>query len=167
MLRHAPCPVLTVPPGAPDAVPASPGLFKRIVCGLDFSPASLAALRFAASIAKEADAHLVVVHAVEHLALWPLPAGAPDVESLERHAREAAGAALTDAIPREVREFAHVEELVITGKAYKAVLDLAESRHADLIVVGTHGGGAGLRHFGSTANHLVRAAACPVLTVRA
>lgn len=167
VLRRAPCPVLTVPPGAPDAVPSSPGLFTRIVCGIDFSPASLHALRFAASIAKEAGAHLVAMHAVEHLALWPLPAGAPDVESLERHARTAAATSLRDAIPDDVRAVADIEELVLTGKPYKAMLELAESRQADLVVVGAHGGRPGLLHFGSTTNHLVRAAACPVLTVPA
>lgn len=167
VLRGAPCPVLTVPPAAPDAVPAMAGLFKRILCGVDFSPSSLGALRFAASLAKEADAHLIVAHSVEHLALWPLPAGAPDIESLEQHARTAAGTALRDAIPNDVREFARVEELVLTGKAYTTLLEIAESRQVDLIVAGSHGGPAGFLRFGSTTNNLVRLAACPVLTLRA
>lgn len=167
VLRRAPCPVLTVPLGAPDAVPSTPGLYKRILCGVDFSPASIAALRVAASIAKEADARLIVAHAVEHIALWPLPAGAPDVESLEHKAREAARGVLRGAITDDVRVYAHVEEIVASGKAYRALLQIAEARGVDLIVAGAHGGLAGLLHFGSTTNHLVRAASCPVLTVRA
>lgn len=167
VLRSAPCPVLTVPPAAPDAVPAAPGLFKHILCGVDFSPASMRALAFAASLAKEADARLIVAHAVEHIAPWPLPAGAPDVEWLENNACDAARTALTEAIPGDVREFAQVDEVVISGKPYKVLLEIAESRRADLIVVGAHGGGSGLLHFGSTTNQLVRAAACPVLTLGA
>lgn len=167
VLRGAPCPVLTVPPAAPDAVPAAPGLFKHILCGVDFSPASMRALSFAASLAKEADARLIIAHAVEHIAPWPLPAGAPDVEWLENNAFEAARRALAEAVPAGVREFAQVDEVVISGKPYKVLLEIAESRRADLIVVGAHGGGSGLLHFGSTTNQLVRAAACPVLTLGA
>jgi nucleotide-binding universal stress UspA family protein len=53
------------------------------------------------------------------------------------------------------------------GKSYVEMLDAARERHADLIVVGVQGRSAlNLGFFGSTANHLVRSAACPVLTVR-
>lgn len=166
VLRRAPCPVLTVPAGAPDAVPAAPGLFKQIVCGVDFSPASRAALRFAASIAKEADAALTVAHVVEHIALWPLPVAAVDADALERRAREDAAAALHEAIDSDVREFARVDEQVLMGKPYQRLLELAAERDADLIVAGAHGGRTARPHFGSTTNHLVRSAACPVLTLR-
>jgi nucleotide-binding universal stress UspA family protein len=37
VLRHASCPVLTVPPRAPDAVPVGPRLLRRILCAVDFS----------------------------------------------------------------------------------------------------------------------------------
>jgi nucleotide-binding universal stress UspA family protein len=46
-------------------------------------------------------------------------------------------------------------------------LQEAERREADLIVVGVHGRSALDRLvFGSTADHLVRRATCPILTVR-
>jgi nucleotide-binding universal stress UspA family protein len=167
VLRTAPCPVLTVPPAAPDAVPARAGLFARILCGVDFSPASMRALQFAASIAKEADAHLTAVHVVERPAPWPLPAGARDMAAaLDGTAETAARARLHAAIGDDVREFATVEEIVAEGKAYKAILELALARQADLIVIGAHDGGAGLRALGSTTNQIVRTAACPVLTLR-
>jgi nucleotide-binding universal stress UspA family protein len=44
---------------------------------------------------------------------------------------------------------------------------MARDRQADLIVVGVHGRSAlGMAVFGSTANQVIRHAACPVLTVR-
>lgn len=166
VLRTTRCPVLTVPPSAPDAVPSAPGLFKRIVCGVDFSPASIRALAFAASVAGEADAHLTAVHVIEHSPVWPLPAARRDAESLRQAIESTARTHLTDAISREVRAFAEVEEIVVTGKAYRALLDIAARQHADLIVLGAHGGLAGSLAFGSTTHHIVRDAACPVVTLR-
>jgi nucleotide-binding universal stress UspA family protein len=166
VLRTTSCPVLTVPPAAPDAVPARAGLFTRILCGVDFSPASMRALQFAASIAKEADAHLTAVHVIEHPSPWPLPAGTRDMASLNKTAEAAARERLHAAIADDVREYARVEEVVAEGKAYTAILDLARAAQADLIVIGAHEGGAPLRALGSTTNHIVRAAACPVLTLR-
>ena len=64
VIRKARCPVMTVPPGTAEAVPASP-LFKRILCAIDFSDASLKALDHAMSLAEEADAHLTLAHVVE------------------------------------------------------------------------------------------------------
>ena len=54
--------MLTVPRALPEAVPAGPVVFKRIVCAVDFSDCSLAALRYALSLAQEADGQLTVVH---------------------------------------------------------------------------------------------------------
>ena len=52
-----------------------------------------------------------------------------------------------------------------TGKAYRELLRRAEETKAELIVLGTGGGYANA--FGSTSDHVVREAACPVLTVNA
>ena len=43
-----------------DVDPATPVLFKQIVCGVDFSECSMHALECAMSMAQEADAHLTV-----------------------------------------------------------------------------------------------------------
>ena len=53
------------------------------------------------------------------------------------------------------------------GKPYVEILRTAAEIGADLIVVGVHGRKAiDLMVFGSTTNHVVREAACPVLTLR-
>lgn len=66
VLRKATCPVMTVPGRLPDAGPADPVLFKRILCPVDFSQSSLHALKYATSMAQEADGQLTVLHVVEH-----------------------------------------------------------------------------------------------------
>ena len=62
VLRKAACPVLSVPPRLPDAVPATPVVFKGILCPVDFSVCSTRALTYAMSLAQEADANLTVLH---------------------------------------------------------------------------------------------------------
>ena len=58
VLRKASCPVLTVPKGLPNAAPSGPALYKRILCPVDFSDSSLHALKYAISMAQEADGQL-------------------------------------------------------------------------------------------------------------
>ncbi|HSD67224.1 MAG TPA: universal stress protein, partial [Vicinamibacteria bacterium] len=65
VLRKAPCPVLTVPPPAEGLDPSRAVLFRTIVCPVDFSDASLAALRLALRIAEESAAEITVLHAIE------------------------------------------------------------------------------------------------------
>jgi nucleotide-binding universal stress UspA family protein len=172
VLRKAACPVLTVPKGVPDAVPVPSVLFKRIVCAIDFSDCSLHALNHAMSLAQAADAHLSVVHVIE------LPADIPpDAHDNLRHPRslreyvalaeEERGRRLRDAIPDSVRAYCSVETVLAAGKPYREILRVAAEQHADLLVTGIHGRGPIDRLvFGSTAQHLVRQASCPVLTLR-
>jgi nucleotide-binding universal stress UspA family protein len=172
VLRKATCPVLTVPKRVPDAVPAGPVLYKRILCPVDFSDSSLHALQYAMSMAQEADGQLTVLHVVEHeLENRVDMAGlAYDVgttigdflkqreEALRRRLRETVAGA---------SEFCSVESLMTHGKPWREVLRIAADRQSDLIVMGVQGrGAADLLFFGSTTQHVVREASCPVLTLR-
>jgi nucleotide-binding universal stress UspA family protein len=149
VLRRAACPVLTVPALAPER--PSPMFFKRILCATDFSPASEAAVSFAASLAEEADACLLLVHVLED--------GHSDFEC-------AARAQLRRVLPAEARECCVPEEIVTCGKVAAEILRLAAEREAGLIVMGVHGRSLlDLMAFGSVTHQVVREAFCPVLTV--
>jgi nucleotide-binding universal stress UspA family protein len=64
-------------------------------------------------------------------------------------------------------EFCSVESLMTHGKPWREVLRVAAERQSDLIVMGVQGrGAADLLFFGSTTQHVVRGASCPVLTLR-
>ena len=172
VLRKAACPVLTVPTGVPDAVPAPPVLFKRILCAVDFSDCSVRALEYAISLAQESDAHLTIMHVIE------LPpdvarevhenvAGPPNLREYVVLAEKDRLARLEAAIPDEVRTFCTVDTVVATGRPYREILRVAEEQRTELLVVGVHGRGAMDRFlFGSTTEQLVRQASCPVLTLR-
>jgi nucleotide-binding universal stress UspA family protein len=173
LLRKASCPVLTVPRHHPDAVPTPAQMFKRILCPIDFSDCSLAALRYATSLAQEIDGRLAVVYVVAN-DITPLPgqpadASAPTLSIADFFIRreENVRRLLTDAIPEAVRTYCTVETLLAHGKPSTEVLRLAREHEADLIVIGVHGrGAADLAVFGSTTHQVLRQAACPVLTVR-
>ena len=169
VIRKATCPVLTVPPGTLDAVPAPP-LFKRILCAIDFSDASLKAIDYAISLAEEADAHLTLAHVVE---VTPAPPSESEsfLESRSLGAYVAAAAQdraerLQRVIPDTVRAFCTVDTILAIGKAYREVLRIASEQRSELIVLGAHGHRVAELVFGSTAHHIVRQARCPVLTIR-
>ena len=65
------------------------------------------------------------------------------------------------------RTWVEIDDVVVFGRAYREVLRAADTKPADLIVMGAQGtGGIGLALFGSTTQQVVRGAMCPVLTVR-
>jgi nucleotide-binding universal stress UspA family protein len=170
VLRKALCPVMTVPPRAPEWAPVPP-LFKRILCAIDFSDCSMRALKYATSLAEEADASLAVVHVFELEGTLPdtwretlTPRSIRDeLIAIERERREK----LAYAVPESARTFCSVETIMAAGTPYREILRLATEKRSELIVLGIHGrNAADLLFFGSTANHVVRRATCPVLTIR-
>ncbi|HRB12644.1 MAG TPA: universal stress protein, partial [Vicinamibacteria bacterium] len=60
-----------------------------------------------------------------------------------------------------------VDTRVTFGRAYKEILRIAAEERADLVVMGAQGHGV-IEHMlsGSNAQHVIRGATCPVLTVR-
>ena len=166
VLRKATCSLLTIPLSAPPAG-AVPVLFRRIVAAIDFSSVSMSALRHAASLAAEVAAHLTVMHVIEapeRLELW---IDRDEATSDVRRWTEGAERRLRSAVSDEIREYAYVTQRVETGRAYREILRVADGQRADLIVIGAHGHGVLEATFvGSTAQHIVRAAGCPVLIVR-
>jgi nucleotide-binding universal stress UspA family protein len=170
VLRTALCPVLTVPRAVGDAVPVA---FRRIVCAIDFSDCSMAALSYAMSFREEARAQLTVVHVIELPPDIPrevhetVLAGPRNFAEYIALAEEEGRARLADAVRARLRPSITLDTVLAAGKPYREILRVASEHHADLLVVGVHGRGAIDRlFFGSTTQHLVRQAACPVFTLK-
>ena len=170
LVRTALCPVLTVPRAIEDAVPIA---LRRIVCAIDFSDCSMTALDYAMSFAQEARAQLTVVHVIELPPDIPrevhetVRAGPRNLTEYIAAAEEEGRARLSDAVPERLRASIAVDTVLAAGKPYREILRVASEHQADLLVVGVHGRGAIDRlFFGSTTQHLVRQAACPVLTLK-
>jgi nucleotide-binding universal stress UspA family protein len=171
VLRKGSCPVLTVPPRA-QATSRLP--FQRLLCAIDFSDSSLAALQFAVSLAQESDAALTLLHVLE----WPWEEPPPPViaelpieqgfalAEFRRYSEASAKKRLESLAPDSIPP-SRIVTRVRNGKAHVQILDVAAEEHTDLIVIGVRGRfPLDMALFGSTANQVVRRAAAPVLTLR-
>jgi universal stress protein A len=155
--------VLTVPRRTVEAHQRPHVTFATIVCAIDRSTASRRALEYAVSLAEEAGGRLILVHAIEDLS-----------EEDPRHAahfntpdclREIAPQIQNEydaLLPEDLRARLGLEVQVRQGKAYREVLAVSRECGAELIVLGSAGSSM---PFGSTAQHVLRQAECPVLAV--
>jgi nucleotide-binding universal stress UspA family protein len=164
VLRKAPCPVLTVPPRA-EATSKLP--VKRLLCPVDFSDASISAARWAMRLAKQLDGRVTLVHVLEGPEEdEPVISRSFNVPEYRRLRQVDAESRLAALVPEDLREWCAPVQ-VAHGKPYREVLRLADAEGVDLIVMGVHGRNPiDLALFGSTTNHVVRRARCPVLTLR-
>ncbi|MDP1806931.1 MAG: universal stress protein [Acidimicrobiales bacterium] len=167
VFRLAPCPVLAVPPQVATGG-GSEAVFRRILCPVDFSPASQRALEWALDLARQANGTLTVVSVVEWLAEEePLTTAHFNVSEYRQHLINDTRTRLRALLSDESRTWCDIDEVVTLGRAHREVLRLAADRQSDLIVMGAQGrGGVSLALFGSTTPPVVRGAACPVLVVR-
>jgi nucleotide-binding universal stress UspA family protein len=138
---------------------------KKILCPTDFSDPSYAALEHAVELATHFDSELCLLHVVPFSPVSPpdlmAVAVVPDDERLETAERQLREVAATR-VPANVRVRCEVK----MGYADKEIACAADDEHADLLVIATHGL-TGWRHmvFGSTAEAIIRASHCPVLTI--
>jgi nucleotide-binding universal stress UspA family protein len=167
LLRKSPCPVLVVPRG--DSASARPEHPGRVLCPVDFSEASIRALQYAAHVAEASGAELTVLNVIEvppELHADPSRTGI-DVDKVRAEAHAESLRQLHCWTRKYVRATVPVHALTREGAAYRAILQAASARAADLIVMGVHGRGAIDRFvFGSNTARVARGAACPVLVVR-
>jgi nucleotide-binding universal stress UspA family protein len=134
---------------------------RHILHPTDFSDPSKAAFEVACSIARDTGADLLVVHVI------PPPVSYDD---LAESRREGHRDRLRDELHavKPVDSNLAVARLLLDGDAATVIAETAAAQGVDLIVLGTHGRtGVGRLLMGSVAEHVLRKARCPVLTVKA
>lgn len=126
----------------------------------DFSEPSSRAFELACAVAREQGARLIV--------LYVLPPAVCHGEEVARRQEDFAPE-LWEQL-REIRDPAdsiHVEHWLRSGDPVTEIVRAAEESGCNLIVAGTHGrSGVGRALIGSVAEKLLRAAPCPVITLR-
>lgn len=157
VLHDAPCAVAVAPKGLGAVAP------RRIAVGYDGSPEADAALAVARDLSADPGAALTVCVAWDDLALPVVTTddtGVP-VARLATETRDEAQAVL-DAVMRGLPPRA--EGRLLHGPAARVLEDAAQTH--DLLVVGSRRVGTVARvALGSTSDHLVHHAPCPVLVV--
>ncbi len=150
---------------------SEPHRFRSVLVAVDYSEASVEALRCADAIARRDDAALAVVHVLVRPAtvspLFPHYVAMPDQE-WSRQQEIAAAERLDDLVrehtPRAPDAYA---VLVPWGEPAVTLVELAEQRGCDLIVLANRGQSALSRWMlGSVASSVAANARCPVLLVR-
>ncbi len=165
VLRRARCPVLTVSEPGDERAPKE-AAFRNILCAVDFATLSLKAVEYCLSLAQESGGRLTLVNTVEWFPDEPTWIGSPNVSDYKAQMEEQVRTRLEEIVPVEAREWCDVQVVVRSGKAYREILSLARERKADLIAMGVRGRNPlDIMLFGSTTQHVVRHAECPVLTI--
>jgi nucleotide-binding universal stress UspA family protein len=166
ILRHAPCPVLTVGPGVRGRakLPEFHGEgrapveleLQHIVYAANFTLASLLVAPVAIWLAEEFGARLTLMHVIENYANLETKPG-PIEDGVQQ---------LQSVVPKNAA-LAYAPEVVMEfGSAWECIVNTAAEREADLIVLGAQPA-AGTTHLPwSTVHRVVTQATCPVLTVR-
>jgi nucleotide-binding universal stress UspA family protein len=162
VLRDAPCPTLVVPQTA--AVPGSPG--QAVLCAVDLSPASQAAVREAVRLSAGGNRPVTLLHVV-NASRSSLHVHSAGLATHEFHHGLGAYALskLQSLIPQEHK--GAIIARVAVGRPVTQILRAARSMQAQVIVIGAaRRTRIGSKLFGTT-GQLLRDAKCPILAVPA
>ncbi|MBS1841538.1 MAG: universal stress protein [Acidobacteria bacterium] len=158
IFRTVPVPVLTVGPRS-DAAKAT---IREILFATDFASEASSAAAYAVSLAQEFQARLTLLHVVSE----PKPGDLVSWSDVQESSKQL----LRKLIPSEAEDWCKPEFFVERGDPGERILDLANLREVDLIVLGaqpeTGVPGAATHLPIATAHKVVANAHCPVLTVR-
>jgi nucleotide-binding universal stress UspA family protein len=157
VVRHAPCPVLTVRPGN------EPAPYRHVLCPVDLSRPAREAMNVAAELVTPGGAGITLLHVLELPVSYTGELPAPDFH----RDLDARSAALLDRWTDELKAKVSVPVAQVTriGRPGAQILgQLEHERGFDLVVMGSHGHtGIERMLLGSVAEKIVRHARCPVL----
>ena len=175
IVQHAPCGVLVVREHEREFVRASEGAakskgairLKKILVPVDFSDCSMVGLESAVRFAQVWGAELVTFNCVplQTFAIYGEYRGL-DFTALTNHAEKTAKEQMHEVVSSLEPQDIIVKGVIELGVPAQAICDYARNHEVDLIITATHGS-TGLTHIllGSTAEHVVRYAHCPVLVM--
>jgi maltose/moltooligosaccharide transporter len=154
-----------MPLGAPRHITT----YDRVIVGSDGTPTSLKTVGHAAGVAAAADAQLVVVSAYRPEAGRDGAAGQQGGGvRQELYGEEAARAALRSSVKQlQAERIRNIEQRIVEGSPAEALLEVAGSNPAHLIVVGNRGLGAQEGEvLGEVPREVVRCAVSDVMVVQ-
>lgn len=163
VIGHSPCNVLVVPRAARLE-------FRKILVATDGSKYSNAAASEAVAIAKRCGASLIAASVVPYESISPLGIVHSEMqwELVTEESRKAAENNIKNVKEIAEKEDVKIEELILEGRPYEAIINAAKEKRVDLIVVGSHGRtGLDRLLMGSVTERIIGHADCAVLVVKA
>ena len=167
LVRISPCPVLAVGPQSEQH--PKDEVFDNILFPFDLSEASRHALPYACAMAEKFNAKLNMLHVVEYRNLpesYTVQGSEifKEVTDLEQKILAEMEKQLNDLYKGS--HSLNAEMTVEEGKPFEKIIDFAEEKGANLIVIGNTGANETHGHkLGSTAENIMPRAACPVLVI--
>lgn len=140
---------------------------KKILCAVDLEDTIAPSVDYAKMMASLSGASILVAYVIPahtpyedvYLSINQLP---NEVDNPNEAVQKSMNAFLSEKFPGM-----ETSGVILVGRPSEELVKLAEEKGADLIVMGTHGrAGFDRLLFGSVANEVVKAAPCPVMTIR-
>ncbi len=136
---------------------------NEILVPTDFSDTSTAALEFAKLLAEKFDAELHLLHVADD----PILLAPTTSDSFRQEYEGQAIARLRELFTPHEQSRLRLKLAVRNGNAKKEICDYVQQAGVDLIIIGSQGRSALANMLlGSTTEHVLRKACCPVLTIR-
>jgi nucleotide-binding universal stress UspA family protein len=167
ILRKVPVPVLTVSQVDSDKHAIGMVPLKRILYATGLSESPSTGLKLAIGLAREVGAQLTVLHVVDDEGLTIWGSGLlTDLDVERAKVVQEMRKKLDDLLLREKPQGMRIEALVVEGKPFRKIVEIADDRRMDIIVLNLQSMSVLERALlGSTAERVVRLAGTPVLSV--
>jgi len=164
VLHNAPCAKVIIHP----QVIIEPFSIKRILVPLDGSSLAELALEPARALAEAVSAELISLHVTStpQIDVQPVP-GWPGLNAVAEAADQEADAYLQGVQAAMGDSPVSIRSLCASGPAAERIIDIADSQHADLIIMCSHGR-SGIERwvFGSVTEKVLRRAKCVTLVIQ-
>ena len=140
-------------------------LYRSVLLGIELNPQTdHFVIKRAQQLLQEHAVELHLVHAIEHAQVYAEESGlAFDDNFKEKLHKEAAEE--IDKLAQQLAIAKHAQTIAV-GSAAEIIIQQAKAIAADLIIIGSHGHRGWHMLLGSTAQSVLQAAECDVLSVR-
>lgn len=140
---------------------------QHFLVPIDFSASAEQALDYAIGLARTLSARLTLLHVIQPVLMAGADMGVALSETSLRELEAEVQHSMAAALARVTAAGLTGERVVLYGVPFQEIVETANARQVDLIVMGTHGR-TGLMYvlLGSVAERVVRLAPCAVLVVR-
>lgn len=141
-------------------------IYNTILFASDLSPESLHMGKKARAIANDNNATLSITHVMDYGPLiygggeFAIPLDTTLEKTLEKQAQ------LSLSKQGEELAIPEAQQWILIGDTKNEIIQLAQTIHADLIVIGAHDRHGFALLLGSTANSIIHSLPCDVLTIR-